>query len=100
MGFAVDARYVSSFFVGETLSPFHEQDDYVDLNATVRIFDEDHRWEVALIGRNLTDELVGGNAIDLVGTGFGNGTNTGLPADTQLVTGKPMELTLQGTFRF
>lgn len=100
LGVGVDSRYTSAYFLGETLSPYQKQDAYVDLNSSVRLFDASRRWEVALIGRNLLDELVGANAIDHPLTGFGTGTNAGLPADTSLVIGRPREIAVQGTLRF
>jgi outer membrane receptor protein involved in Fe transport len=96
----VDSRYTSSFYLGETLSPFQKQDGYFDVNAAVRLFNETSGWEVALIVRNLTDELVGANAIDHPLTGFGTGTSAGLPADTSLITGRPREIAVQATLRW
>jgi iron complex outermembrane receptor protein len=100
IGLTGDARYTSAFSLGETLSPLQRQKGYVDLNATVRLFDPDKGWEVALIGRNLTDELVGGNDIDNPGTGAGTGTMVGLVGDTYRSIGTPWELSLQATLRF
>jgi iron complex outermembrane recepter protein len=100
VGFGVDSRYTSSYYLGETLAPHQKQDGYIDLNSTIRVFDGSRRWEVALIGRNLLDELVGANAIDHPLTGFGTGTNTGVVADTSLVVGRPREIALQATLRF
>lgn len=100
LGIGVDSRYTSSYYLGETLSPVQKQDDTIDLSSTIRILDASRRWEIALIGRNLLDELVGANAIDHPLTGFGTGTNAGVAADTSLVVGRPRELALQGTLRF
>jgi outer membrane receptor protein involved in Fe transport len=100
LGIGMDSRYTSAYYLGETLSPFQKQDGYVDLNSTIRLLDAARSWEIALIGRNLLDELVGANAIDHPLTGSGTGTNSGLPADTSLVIGRPREIALQGTLRF
>lgn len=100
MGFSADARYMSSYYVGETLSPFQKQGAYVNVDATVRLFNKKDGWEVALIGRNLADKLIGGNAIEITGTGSGTGTNSAVPADTYLVTGKPRTILLQATMRW
>jgi iron complex outermembrane receptor protein len=100
LGVTFDARYMSFFYLGETLAPLQRQKKYVDLNATVRLFDPDKGWEIALIGRNLTDELVGGNDIDNPGTGSGTGTANGILGDTYRTIGTPWELSLQGTLRF
>lgn len=100
LGLAADARYMSSYYLGDTLSPLHKQEAYTTLDATVRLFPANNKWELALIGRNLGGKLVGGNAIEVVGTGSGTGTNSGTPADTYRVTGKPWELLLQATMRW
>jgi iron complex outermembrane receptor protein len=100
LGIGVDSRYTSSYYLGETLSPLQRQEEYVDLNAALRLMNATGSWEVALIGRNLLDELAGANAIDHPLTGSGTGTDIGTRADTSLVTGRPLEIALQGTVRF
>ena len=100
LGFGADSRYTSSYYLGETLSPFQKQDGYVDLNSVIRLLHDSRKWEVALIGRNLLDKLVGANAIDHPLTGSGTGTNAGVPADTSLVIGRPREIAVQATVRF
>ncbi len=50
--------YISdSFFTIADLDPVSVQPSYEKLNARVGIGSSDGRWEVALVGRNLTDEL-------------------------------------------
>jgi hypothetical protein len=100
LGIGLDSRYTSSYYLGETLSPLQRQEEYVDLNAALRLMNATGSWEVALIGRNLLDELAGANAIDHPLTGSGTGTDIGTRADTSLVTGRPLEIALQGTVRF
>ena len=52
----------------------------------MRLFDgNSDKWDVALIGRNLTNELIAGSANDQTGTGLGTGTATGVLADTALL---------------
>lgn len=100
LGLAAESRYVSDYQLDETLSPLHKQDAYATLDATLRLYSDNQRWELALIGRNLTDKLAGGNAIDVVGTGSGTGTHSGTPADTYRITGKPREILLLATIRW
>jgi hypothetical protein len=83
------------------LAPLQEQGGFVNLDASIRLYEPAHeRWEVALIGRNLTNKLVGENAEDNTGTGSGTGTAIGTPADTVLITNAPIQVTLQLTARF
>lgn len=101
IGFNVDARYVSSYFFGETLSPFQKSDGYWNVNATLRLYQNDDRWELALIGTNLFDTVKAIASIDNPGTGGGTGTAAGIVADTYVqATTIPREIALQATFRF
>jgi len=100
-GVSLEARYTGSYFLQETLAPLQQQSSYVNLDASLRLYEPVHqRWEVALIGRNLTNKLVGENAEDNSGTGSGTGTARGVPADTVLITNAPIQVTLQLTGRF
>jgi iron complex outermembrane recepter protein len=47
------------------------QDSYTKINARVALADVDSRWEVAVIGKNLTDETTFGNGF---GAGFFSGS--------------------------
>jgi iron complex outermembrane receptor protein len=67
-----DARYNSGYNWTTTLDPF-EQDDFWLLDASVRLYSADQRYELALIARNLTDEVYA----------FGGGARPGACADNQ-----------------
>ncbi len=54
--FGLDAYYSGETFVNPTLDPRQKQDAYVKLNGRVAIGGE--HWEVAVLGRNLTDEEI------------------------------------------
>ena len=74
-----------------------EQDSYTKVNARVSIGGADGMWDVALVGKNLTDEEV---------VSFGNTT----PLSTTLTGGagaayygfydRPSSVAIQGTLRF
>jgi outer membrane receptor protein involved in Fe transport len=101
LGFSLQARYTGAYFLQETLAPLQEQGGFVNLDASVRLYEPAHeRWEIALIGRNLTNKLVGENAEDNTGSGSGTGSAVGTPADTVLITNAPIQVTLQLTARF
>ncbi len=50
------ATYKDEYFVDDDLDPNSLQDSYVKINARIGIGSYDGTWEVALYGRNLTDE--------------------------------------------
>lgn len=94
LGLSADARYTSSYFASETFSPNSRQDSYVLLNASVRVYKEDDSWELALIGRNLTNERVIGFYQDRSGA-VTPGVNEGYAYGS-----RPREVAVQGTLRF
>ncbi|MEZ5946965.1 MAG: TonB-dependent receptor [Hyphomonas sp.] len=53
----VDGYYSSEYYVRQDFDPNGLQDAFTKLNARLAIGSSDDRWEVALVGRNLTDEL-------------------------------------------
>lgn len=52
-----DVRHTSEYNFISTNNPFAIQDGFTTLDASVRLQGGDGEWEVALIGRNLTDEF-------------------------------------------
>ena len=89
-----DANYQSSFQASETGLPEAVISPKWRFNAGARIGAADDKWELALIGRNLSDQyfpmIIGEHT-------FGN------PAVPGEVTGfslRPREIVVQGTFRF
>ena len=69
----LDGRYVDSRSGSLQRMPDSKLDDYVILDASVRLYSADEHWEFTLIGRNVTDELVilGYSDRPLVGSGNG-----------------------------
>jgi outer membrane receptor protein involved in Fe transport len=53
----------------------------VTLDAGVRFGAEDDNWQVALIGKNLTNQFYVTGVVDGPSTGGGTGTPAGLKAD-------------------
>ncbi len=54
----VDITYVDDYLWNPTLDPRNRQDAYAGLNTRMGLGDDDGKWEIALIGKNLTDEEV------------------------------------------
>jgi len=60
----VDLIYTDAYLWSRTLDPRARQPAYTRLDARLSLGSQDGRWQVALVGRNLTDETVvtfGGN---------------------------------------
>ncbi|MHA4836188.1 TonB-dependent receptor [Sphingopyxis sp. MSC1_008] len=58
VAFNVNADFSSSYIASANLDPRTHQDGYVKLGARLALAQVDDRWEVALIGRNLTNQRI------------------------------------------
>jgi iron complex outermembrane receptor protein len=58
MGVTADLIYSSEYLESLTLDPAATQDAYAKINARLSLGDVNGHWELALVGRNLTDETV------------------------------------------
>ncbi len=97
LSFNVNADFSSSYIAAANLDPRTYQGSYAKLGARVALGQIDNRWEVALIGRNLTDRriLQTGSAMPLATTitgGAGNAYNG--------IVDRPRTIAVQVTGRF
>ncbi len=93
----LDLIYSDDYLASPTLDPNLEQDSYTKVNARIALGAADGKWDVALVGKNLTDEEV---------VTFGNTA----PLSTTLTGGagaayygfydRPSSVAIQGTIRF
>ncbi|MBA68157.1 MAG: TonB-dependent receptor, partial [Rhizobiales bacterium] len=91
----------SEYNYTDTLRPDAVQDAYTKFDATVAVSAPDDRWRIALIGRNLTDELVATSANDIpFSGGVGTGTAAGVVADLSAIVQNPKEIFLEVSTRF
>jgi outer membrane receptor protein involved in Fe transport len=69
----VDLIYSDEYFPSQNLDPSTVQDSYWKVNARLALSSADGQWEVALLGRNLTDEdiVTYSNPIPLSQSSFG-----------------------------
>lgn len=85
-----DLFYTSGYWASETLAPTTRQDGFVRWNAGLRLLDEGERWELGLIGRNLTNKYYLLQAQD----------KTGRAGDQKGTVARGREIMVQGTVRF
>jgi len=91
-----DTFYSSSYYASDTLAPASRQSDYWRFNASVRLGPEDGAWEMALVGRNLTNTHYLLFAGDRTG-----GASVPLTAGEQRgVVSRGREIALQGSVRY
>ncbi|WP_156680854.1 TonB-dependent receptor [Sphingomonas profundi] len=100
VGGTVDARYSASYLASSFGNEDSRQHRYVSLDASVRLASADYRWEIAAIGKNLTDRAYVSGGIDGPSTGSGTGTASGVHADQAGFGNLPRTVQLQATLRY
>lgn len=68
LGVDIDMKYSDGFHLNSTGSPRAVQGSFAKLNARVLLAESDDRWELALIGRNLTNKYIALTAVNKPGT--------------------------------
>lgn len=58
LSFNVNADFSSSYIAAVNLDPRTKQDSYAKLGARLALAEVDNKWEIALIGRNLTNQRI------------------------------------------
>lgn len=94
-----DARYSSSYLPSGFGQKFSRIDSYVTLDASVRLRSE-QGWELALLGKNLTNQFYVTGVVDGPSTGSGTGTSAGVAADQIGFAAMPRTVQLQVSYRF
>ncbi|MDE2410345.1 MAG: TonB-dependent receptor [Sphingomonadales bacterium] len=99
-GISVDTRYSSSYISTAFGNSATRQDAYAVLDAAAHIRSADGRWDLAVMGKNLTNRwyVTGGN--DAPNTGSGTGTAAGIRADQAGFVSLPRTVKLQVTFSY
>ncbi|ACE82733.1 TonB-dependent receptor [Cellvibrio japonicus] len=93
----LDVIYSDSYLTTPSLDPRLVQDAFTKLNARIALSGDNDMWELALIGKNLTDESVITYANGLpVASVLTQGASSGFYAFYE----RPRSVALQGTIRF
>ena len=93
--------YSGSYFANPTASPGSHVSAYILVDATVRLSSADDRWQLALIGRNLTDKYYFVRVTDGQGTGANPGTVAGgLLGDSLGAVSRGRELMIRVSHKF
>jgi iron complex outermembrane receptor protein len=99
-GMSVDADYSSSYLGDASSAPQSRQPSYTLLDSTLRFGDADDKWEVAFIGRNLTNEYYFVAAPGVPFTGSGTGTTVGVLGDRYAALSRGREYLGQVSYKF
>ncbi len=100
LGLNVDSRYSDSYIASGFGNPFSRNKSYMTLDAGIRIGSEDDRWQLAIIGKNLTNRFYVSGVVDGPSTGSGTGTAGGVYADQLGFGNVPRTIKAEVTFRF
>ena len=93
----LDFIYNSEYYTTPSLDPKFKQDAYTKINARIALSGNDDLWEIALIGKNLTDQSIVSYANGLpVAATITSNTSSGYYAFYE----KPATVALQGTVKF
>jgi len=100
LGLSVDATYSSSFLTDATNAPQSRMPKYALLDASLRLGEADDLWELALIGRNLTDKYYYVAAPNVPFTGSGTGTAAGVLGDRFASVNRGREVMVRVSYKF
>ncbi len=99
LGGSVDVRFSSRYSVSPFAQPLDVQSSYASVDAALRVGEIGSRWQVALIGRNLTNRFIVTYATDLPSTGTAPGGVSGQFADQYGLFAPARTVQLQLTYR-
>ncbi|MDE2620200.1 MAG: TonB-dependent receptor [Sphingomonadales bacterium] len=91
IGFSSQVKYSSSYRTQDDGAPYAFQPAFTTVDASVRLHGIDKRWELSLIGRNLTNNYY------LLVTSARPG---GLAGELHGVIGRPREVAVQASYKF
>lgn len=94
-GLTVDLLFSDKYMTSSNLDPLQVQESYTKLNARLSIGAMSGRWELALVGKNLTDEPVINLSADVPLAGGSFGT-PGFSAGYE----QPRSVAIQAIFRY
>jgi len=92
---ALDINFTDEYFTAQNNDPATIQDAYAKINLRLALAAQDGKWELAILGRNLTDEAVVPytNPVPLARTISGANSHYGFVQ-------RPRSVALQASFRF
>ena len=99
-GISGNAHLSSSYHLSQFGHPSDFQPAYATFDASLRLSNSKKSWEIALIGKNLTNTYVLTSGLDVPSTGSGTGTNANVHSDIGGTPGLPRTVAIQLTGRF
>jgi len=100
IGASADVRYSDSYLASAFGNPDSRVHSYATLDASIRFGAEDDRWQVALVGKNLTNKFYVTGVVDGPSTGGASGGTSPAHADQLGFGTLPRTVQLQLSTRF
>lgn len=100
LGLSLDARYSDDYLATAFGNPFTRQKSYTTFDASISLKTPDERWQLSLVGKNLTNRWYATGGTDAPNTGSGTGGTTGVIADQIGFAQSPRTVQAQVTFRY
>ena len=102
LGLSTNMTFSASYFADPASIPEARVPSYQLFDATLRLAEQDDRWDIALIGRNLTDQYYFVRASNTPGTGTAPGNDTGpaILGDIQSFVSRGREIMLRVSTKF
>jgi outer membrane receptor protein involved in Fe transport len=100
LGFSGNVQFKSKYYLSAFGNPFDVQKSYATLDAAIRLGTEDGVWQLAVIGKNLTNKYAMLVSSEVPSTGGLTGTAGGFVADRYGVSTLPRTIEIQLTWRY
>lgn len=97
---SAQANYTGEYNAHDDNDPRAIQDSYWIYNANITLYSVDKSWQLALIGKNLGDELVAISTRGKAFGGVGTGTNNAILSDLASVINTPREVVVEFSYNF
>ena len=99
-GISTNVVYKSKYLLGGFNNPYDVQKGFATLDAALRFGSEDDKWQISLIGKNLTKKYALVSSGDTPSTGGNTGTALGFSADRFGTPIQSRTLEIQLTYRY
>lgn len=99
IGFSGSVNYSDGYFTDTSSNPDGRMPSYAQVDASVRLSDAADRWEVAVIGSNLTNKYTWDRSYLATFGGGGTGTTIGDRTDTYAMVSRGRQIMLRLTYK-
>jgi iron complex outermembrane receptor protein len=99
-GISGNVRYSDDYYLNPLANPNSIQEAFATYDMVLRFGREDRSWQIALVGKNLSNEYVKNGSYDAPNSGSGTGTDAGVHADQMGFISTPRSVALQLTAHF